>query len=185
MCLSTDWQITFLFRCLLIVSGCSWRWSTRRKLPGLNHHEEHVPLSVIMRGTSPSSLNSVCDVFFFLFSRVCCASKGQTQRCFSGAACQHESLSSGAEKCTQSTSSVAGTALPLTACRKQEGGYTCKIQAEIRVEHEESLQEAEVTFHTSSLQNAPGSIWLRSAHQSWTLLKRYVIAAAVSRAKSC
>lgn len=185
VCLSTDLQVTFLFLCLLIVSGCSWRWSTRRKLRGLNHDEEHVLPSVIMRRTSPSCLNLFVMFFFFYFFRVCCASKGQTQRCFSGAACQHDSLSSGAEKCIQSMSPVTGTMLLLTACRKQEGSYTCKIQAEIHVEHGESLQEAAVTFHTSSLQNAPGSIWLRSGNQSWTLLKLYISAAAASSAKSC
>lgn len=129
------------------------------------------------------TLEFVCDVFsFFFFSRVFCASKGQTQCCFSGAACQHESLSSGAEKCIQSMSKVTNTALPLTVCRKQEGSYTCKIQAEILVEHGESLQEAAVTFHRSNLQNASSSIWLRSENQS---LKLYVSATAVGSDKSC
>lgn len=185
VCLSKDLQITFLFLCLLIISGCSWKWSTRRTFWGLNHDEEHVPPSVIMRGTSPSRLNLFVMFFLFFFFRVFCASKGQTQCCFSGAACQHESLSSGAEKCIQSMSKVTNTALPLTVCRKQEGSYTCKIQAEILVEHGESLQEAAVTFHRSNLQNASSSIWLRSENQSWTLLKLYVSATAVGSDKSC
>lgn len=68
VCLSTDLQITFLFLCLLIVSGCSWRWSTRRKLRGLNHDEEHVLPSVIMRRTSPSCLNLFVMFLGFFFS---------------------------------------------------------------------------------------------------------------------
>lgn len=59
-----DLQIMFLFRCLLIVSGCSWRWSTRRRLQAANHDGAHIPSSVIMRGTLPSRLNLFVLPFF-------------------------------------------------------------------------------------------------------------------------
>lgn len=177
----------FLFLCLLIVSGCSWRWPRKEKLHGLNHDEQHVAPSVIMQKTSTSYLNLFVMFFFFFFFYVLFFSESvtpQKDRQNTVFLEQHKSLSSRAEKYIQSTSPVTGTVLPLTGGGRR-GATLVKIQAEIHVEHGESLQEAAVTFHTSNLQNAPGSIWIKSGNQSWTVLKAYANAATVSIAKRC
>lgn len=52
------------FLCLLIIRGCSWRESTRIKLRGMDHVQEHVSSSVIMRETLLSRLK----LFVLFFS---------------------------------------------------------------------------------------------------------------------
>lgn len=130
---------------------------------GLNHNEEHVPPSVIMWGTSLSCLN----LFGFFSPRLLHLRRTDTMLLF------WSSLSTWLF--VQRSRKMHPVHVPSNwqgaPARKQEGSYTCKIQAEIRVEHGESLQEAVVTFHMTSLQNASGSIWLRSGNQSSTLFE--------------
>lgn len=143
-----------------------WKMIHEKKAPGSDRRWCTRSFSSNYARVLAIVLEFVCVVFFV---RLGCASKGQTQRCFSGAACQHDSLSSRAEKCIQSMSPVTGT---LTACRKQEGSYTCKIRAEICVEQGESLQEAVVTVHMLSTGKCWRAhfllkVWYRN--QRWTL----------------
>lgn len=59
-----DLQIMFLVPCHLIVSGCSGRWSTRRKLRAPTGDDAHAPSPAIMRESLPLRLNLF--VLFFL-----------------------------------------------------------------------------------------------------------------------
>lgn len=122
------------------------RWSTGRsnkdeKLFSQNYYEEHVASSVITWGTLLLHSN-----LFVLFFQGPLRFKRTGAACLSAAACQHDSLSSRAEKGVQSMSRLTGMSLTLSTWRRREGSYACKKTSitpkkEIHVESQSSFRK--------------------------------------------